>query len=77
MHRIIDPVGGGTEFFLFSSAGNFLNRQKEYNIRRAIGSSCRQVLGLLFAETVIMLMAVGIIVACLLELLYDRVWILV
>ena len=58
-------------FFIFIS-GNFLNRQKEYNIRRAIGSSCRQVLGLLFAETMIMLMAVGIIVACLLELLYDR-----
>lgn len=59
-------------FFTFM-VGNFFNRLKEYNIRKGLGGSCRQLFGLLYTENLLYFIPVCILVFCLLELTYTSV----
>lgn len=58
-------------FFIFLT-GNFLNRIKEYNIRKSLGSGRKQLFGLLFSENMLYIISVWILVFCLLELLHSH-----
>lgn len=58
-------------FFTFL-VGNFYSRLKEYNIRKGLGGSCRQLFGLLYVENLLYFIPVSILVFCLLELTYSR-----
>lgn len=58
-------------FFMFL-AGNFLNRLKEFRIRKGLGENRWQLFNLLFVENLLYIVLVGVLVFCLLELVYLR-----
>ena len=65
---------GLLNFFSFA-CGSYLNRLREYALRRVSGSRARQLLGLLFTQAVLTVVLAFIVAGCLTEIWVPRLYI--